>query len=72
MMVSISSDESKESKADSSSSGKLSEDELKAFDERLTSLVTPDQKYHAMRILRAFGKDSTEIEKQAAIVSATC
>lgn len=66
MMVSFGSDESK---ADSSSSEELSEDELKAFDEGLTPLVTPEQKSHAMRILRAFGKGATESQKNAAMVS---
>lgn len=69
MMKTFSSEESKETKADSSSSEDLSEDELKAFDDELTKLVTPEQKNHAMRILGAFGKGKTEDEKVAAMVS---
>lgn len=69
LMETFSSDESKESKTDSSSSEEISEDELKAFDEGLTPLVTPSQKSKAMRILRAFAKGGTENQKNAAMVS---
>lgn len=68
MMEAFSSEEPKETKT--SSSEELSDDELKAFEEKLTELVTPEQTNHAMRILRAFRKGSTEDEKNRAIVSA--
>ena len=63
--------ENKETKADSSSSSsqELTDEVLKAMEEELTNVVTPEQRKHAMRILGGFRKGATEIEKDAAMVS---
>lgn len=59
----------KETKKDSSSSEELNDDELKAIEDELDKVVTPDQKKHAMRILGGFRKGVTENERGAATVS---
>lgn len=65
-----SSEESKENKVDSSSSDELTNDELHALEEEIAKVTTPQQKAHAMRILRGFGKGTTEAQKNEAMVSA--
>lgn len=59
----------KEDKSDSSSSSELTEDELSAIEKELSKMVTTEQKSHAMRILRAFGKGAGEGAQEAAMVS---
>lgn len=54
---------------DDSSSEELTDSELKAIDDELTKIVTPEQKKHAMRIFRGFRHGATENEKGAALVS---
>lgn len=72
MMDESSSEEHKENKIDSSSSSSsedLTDDELKSIGDELEKVVTPEQKTHAMKILGAFRKGTSESEKNAAMVS---
>lgn len=70
MMDESSSEEHKENKVDSSSSSEdLTDDELKAIGDELEKVVTHEQKEHAMRILGAFRKGTSDSQKNSAMVS---